>query len=877
MRIPNLFRRRRAEQELELELRAYLEALAAEKVRAGLAPKAAWREARLELGGMDQVKEQVRDVRGGVGLERFAADLRYSWRLLRRSPGFAAVTIVTLALGIGANTALFSVVEALLLRPLPYRDADRLVYISEVTPGAPVARVPSPDFALWRDHGRLFERIEGFGGGGDHNLTGLGEPERISGVTVTAGFLDLIGVRPALGRNFTREEDSSDGPGAVILSHALWRRRFGASAATIGRSLQLDGRPYAVVGVLPAGFVFPDNLYKADLLIPMGLPPAPVWTGGRYRLLKVMARLRPGVGVAALRAELHGLATSPSAGVPAEEAEFRRGMQVTAAPLREWLAGDVRRLLLVLQAAVAIVLLIGCLNLANLQIARAVARRKEMALRAALGAGRGRIARQLLTESLLPGVLGAGGGLVLGYGGLRVLRHYLPADLHLLATARIDGVVLAFTAAVALLAVVLTGLGPVLVGSIGSLGAWLKEGGRTTAAESHHRLRGAIVVAEVALAMVLVSGAGLLTRGFLRLAAVDPGFDPHGVLALEITLPGGFGPVGPSAGPARRDPLEFFTHVLERVSAIPGVESAAVGMGLPLSGGHPFIDIEVEGGRVPDGKRVDVPFVPVSSGYFHTLRIPLLRGRPFGAGDDPHSPPVAIVNQAFADQFFGGKALGKRFRTEQWTEIVGIAGNVRQTGLRGVESPLVYMPLPQFSVPSVFLVMRSALSLAPLSHQAAQAVRAVDPDQPVYDVASMEERMGQSLRNDRANVLLMSTFGGLALLLAAVGIFGVMAYSVNRRLHEIGVRMALGASRADVLRAVFGQGMTLTACGIVLGLAGALLLTRPMAALLYRIPANDPTTLASVAALFAAVAALACLVPARWAARVDPARMLRHD
>jgi putative ABC transport system permease protein len=873
--------RERAERELDQELRAYLDGLTAEKIRGGLKPEDALRAARLELGGVEQVKEQVRDVRRGAWFERLAADVRYGARLLRRSPGFTAVTVATLALGIGANTALFSVVHALLLRPLPYRDADRLVYISETRPGAPVARVPSTDFVNWQSNGKLFEQMEGFGGGGDFNLTGLGEPERISGVTVTAGFLDLIGVRPAMGRNFTREEDRPDGPRAIVLSDALWRRRFGAAGDVVGKSVQLDERNYAVVGVLPASFIFPDNLYRADLLIPMRLPAAPVWAGPGYRLLKAMARLKPGGTIPALRAELAALAAHTGSEAPAEAIEMHTNMQVTLTPLREWLAGDARRVVLILQAAVAMVLLIGCLNIANLEIGRAISRRKEMALRAALGAGRARMARQLITESLLASALGASAGLLLGYEGLRLLRRFLPGNLHLMTTARMDGTVLAFTAAVAVLTGVLTGLGPALAGWKLNLGEWLKEGmGRTTSGESHRRVRGVLVVAEIAVAIVLVAGAGLLMRSFLRLAAIDPGFDPHGVLTLEITLPGGFGPAPANtrySSPEKR--MAFFSQVVERTAAIPGVESAAIGMGLPVAGGHAFFDLDqIEGQPAPPPEaRPTVPFIPASPDYFRTLRIPLLRGRAFNDGDGPNSPPVMIVNQAFADQFFGGPALGKHVRMDRWTEIVGIVGNVKQSGLRTAESAILYAPYRQSLMASMFLLLRSGLPPAVLVGAAEKAVRAVDPNQAVYDIATMDERMGESLAEDRAHMVLMGILGGLALTLAAVGIFGVMAYSVNRRMHEIGVRMALGARPGDVLRMVFGQGMRLAWTGIGLGLAGALVLTRWIGALLYRVSATDPATLAVVAVLFAAVAAAACAAPARWAAKADPMVILRHE
>jgi putative ABC transport system permease protein len=859
------FRRPKPDRELDDELNAYVAGLADDKAHSGMPYQEALRAARIELGGATQVKELVRDQSAGAWLERLGEDLRYGLRMLRRNPGFSAVTVLTLALGIGANTALFSVVHALLLRPLPYADADRLIYVSEATPGAPIQRVSSADFVRWHAHATLCDRIEGFGGGADVNLTGGGEPERVSGVTVTAGFLDLIGVHPVLGRNFTQQEDHPHGAGAVILSDALWRHRFGGSRAIVGKTLELDGRAHTVVGVLPASFVFPDNLYRAEMLIPMQLPPDPP---PNFRTLKALARLKPGVTADALRSELESLAHHDRS-------------RVTVEPLREWLTGDIRRLLLILQGAVVMVLLIACLNIANLQLSRATAREREMVLRAALGAGRGRLIRQLTTESLVPVVCGGALGLLLGSAGVHLLRRLLPVDLHLLRTVHIDGPVLAFTAGVTLATAVLTGLGPALAVSKRNLNQSLKQGlGRTVAGDSHPQLRATLVIAEVAAAMVLLAAAGLLTRSFLRLAATHPGFDPHGVLTLNIPLPGGFMGAHGSRYATPQSWAAFYAQVEERTAAIPGVESTALGMGLPLVGGYPFATFEVEGRPAPDpGVEQAAPFIPASPAYFHTLRIPLLRGRTFQKTDGAGAAPVAIVNQAFARQYFArGDATGKRLRIfDSWAQIVGVVGDVRQRGLREADTVTVYVPYDQFPTPMGFLLLRSRVPPESLANAVAAAVHAVDPNQPVDDVATMDERLSKSLTADRANMTLMAVFAGLALLLAAIGVFAVAAYAVTRRVHEIGIRMALGAQRADVWRLVLRQGMTLTAAGIGLGLTGSLAAARWLESLLFEVKAGDPLTLAAVAALFAVISAAACAIPARWATRVDPMTVLRHE
>jgi putative ABC transport system permease protein len=877
--IRNLFRRSRVEGDLDQEVRAYADMLADEKAQNGMTRTEAERAARIELGGIEQLKEQVRESRTGDWLDALAQDLRYGIRTLRRSPGFTAVAVITLALGIGVNTALFSVVNALLIRALPYKDADRLVYVTEFWPHEPEVSGPaSPDFTNWRAHSRLVEQIEAYGGGRDVTLTSGGEAEHIAGTAVTAGLLDMIGIQPALGRNFVPEEDRPGAPPSVMLGYRLWQGRFGASPEVIGTQIEMDGVARNVVGILPASFAFPDNNISQEFLLPMGLSLEPGMREQDFRILHVLARRKPGVTLEALHAEFVELVRRTASEEPAQFVTMRKDMEVRLIPLRQWLTGGVSRAVLVLQAAVALVLLIGCLNVANLQIARGIGRAREIAVRTALGAGRARITRQLLTEGLLLSFLGGAAGLALGYGALNLIRNFLPVRLHLGETVRIDPIVLMFTLVIAIVSGVVTGLAPVLAATRPRLDEALKEGSsRTTEPGSHHRIHRALVIAEVAVAMVLLSSSGLLIRSFAHMASLDPGFNPDGVLTLRIALP------------ARKYPTDqsraaFYSQLLERAAAIPGVQNAAIGAGLPLIGTRSGVGTWFEGRPAPPpGGRPTIPMAGVSSDYFETLKIPLPRGRAFAEADRENSPHVVIVNQAFADQFFPGQdALGKnitqgRLGQTELKEIVGIAGNVRQQGLRIAATPTIYAPFRQFPESEIFIVLRSALSRSALSAAAGGAIRALDPDVPVYDVANMRDRLAEALSTQRANMALMGLFAALALLLAAIGIFGVIAYMVNRRSLEIGIRMALGAQRSDVLKMVLGHGMILALAGIAIGLGGALAATRALRTLLFEISPNDPWTLVAAAVLFACVAAGACYIPARRAVRVDPMTALRHE
>lgn len=877
MRLPR-FRRKRVEQELDAEVRSYMDELANEKIRAGLSAQEAMRQARIEAGGIEQIKEEVRQAHSGAWFDLLLQDLRYGARMQMRSPGYAAAILVTFALGIGANTALFSVVNGLLLHRLPYRDPDRLFYVSEFWPHEQgFSRATSPDFVNWRNQGKSFDDLEAYGDTAPLTLTGAGDPERLDSVGVTRGLFDLLGVKLALGRTFTTEEDHRGGPPAVILSDSLWKRRFNSSPAIIGRTAELDGRDCTIAGVLPASFIFPDNGVRAEILRPMALPDNPSWYDRQIRAFHVLARLKPGVSPASAREEFSAITRRMAWQESPPFATMRKDMEVNVAPLRQRLAGDVRPLILILQGAVALVLLIGCFNVANLQLARSITRWREISLRAALGAERVRLARQLLTESVLLSSIGGALGLLLGYAALHYLKSALPANLHLLPAVKIDYTVLAATSAVALMVGILTAIAPVLAASKVDLTAALKQDSpRATGSPGHHRLRGAFVIAEIALAIVLLAGSGLLIRSFLRLTSAGLGFDPHGVLTLRISLP-----LQGYVAPERQ--VDVFSRILDRARKIHGVEAAAIGDALPPLGPPGTVGVVVQGQPPPPpGGAPDASFASVSPGYFRALGIPILRGRSLTDGDRGDSSGI-VVNQAFANRFFAnGNAIGKRLRFGSmnrgaWHEIVGVVGDVREQRLRVSNEPRVYVTYRQISDPEdAMLILKSSTPLA-LSASAAKAVHEIDPTIPVDDIATMEERISESLSSDRTNTLLMGIFAALGLIQAAVGIFSVIAYMVSRRSHEIAIRMAVGARPREAFQLVLRHGMILTAWGIALGLGGAMAATRALRNLLYSVSPSDPLTLAAVIVLLAIVAMLACYIPARRAAQLDPAAALRHD
>ena len=810
-------------------------------------------------------------------------DIRYGLRMLAKNPGFTLVAVLALALGIGANTAIFSVVDAVILRPLPFSSPDRLIAVWSENRQRGQSRQSAsyPDFADWRAQNHVFERVAAFHTS-DFTLTGAGEPAHLFGAVVSADLFRLLGAAPNLGRDFLPEEDD---PGKitvrpVILSHAFWRSRFGSDPQVIGKTIQLDSQPYTIVGVMPAGFQYPIQAKPLDLwtsflvdAIATDNKPMTVQRGAHY--LQVIARLKPDVRLPQAQAEMNTIASALARQYP--DTDKYRG--ITLAPELERLVGNVRPALLVLFGAVGCVLLIACVNVANLLLARAAVRQKEIAIRSTLGAGRLRIVRQLLTECILLALFGGALGLALAWWGTDVLLAFSPENVPRLNGVRLSGHVLAFTALTALLTGLIFGLLPALHVSKSDLGESLKQSGRgSTDGVRHARLRSALVVAEVALALMPLVGAGLLIQSFLRLERVNPGLDPHNVLTFNLGLP--------DARYSTFQQAAFFQQLLPRIRALPGVRSASAVLPLPLSDDRFLVTFEIEGRPVAKSEEPVTNYRNAATGYFNTMHIPLLEGRDFSDQDNEKAPPVIIVNETFAKRFFPGEdSIGKRIMPgisiteggKVMRQIVGVVGDVRHQGLNLEAGPEVYEPESQMPFDTLILVVRTEGDPRGLIGAVREQVKALDKDLPIFDVKLMEEYLSASVAQPRFNTMLLGIFAGVALVLAAVGLYGVMSYSVVQRTHEIGIRMALGAQQKDVLRMIVNQAMRMTLLGTALGLAGAWAASRLMSGLLFGVKPSDPATYAGVALLLGTVALLACFLPAQRAMRVDPLVALRYE
>lgn len=875
-RIYGLLRKGRVEEDMEAELRFHILMRARENVARGMTPEEAERDARRRFGNLGLIKERCRDVRGGGMLETLWQDLHYGVRMLVRKPGFAAIAVVTLALGIGANTAIFSVVNTVLLRPLPYPNPDELVMVWETAPklGFPHNDVAPANFIDWRDQNRAFAQIAAFGGN-SMSLTGRGEPERIEGARVSASLFPLLGVAPVLGRVFTAEEDRPDAPGVIVLSHGLWQRRFGGDPGIIGQTLTLNYRPFTVIGVMPAPFRFPDR--EQEFWLPMAFEPEEAAGRGDH-YLHVVARLGPGVTMWQAQAEMADIAARLERQYPRTNTE----QGVVLVPLHEEFVGDIRKPLLILLGVVGFVLLIACANVTNLLLARAAARQKEMTIRAALGASRVRLARQLLTESVLLAGLGGAAGTLLAVWGSGLLEALVPESLAQARGVVTDGRVLAFAVAVSLLTGVVFGLLPAQQVSKPNLTEALKEGGQGSAGGGKRgRLRGALVVGEIALSLVLLVGAGLMIRSFYRLTRVDPGFRPDQALTMRMQLSG-----EKHGDPAKR--RAFYEQMLQHVQSLPGVQAAGVITQLPLTTQGLYFSFSLEG--QPPMASANLPqaaFRVISQDYFRALGVPLLRGRSFTPQDTEDAQAVAVINRTMAERFWPGQeAIGRRFKIgpsdspNPWLVVVGVVGDVRQTSLDQALKPEVYVSHQQdrrfFAIPRDLVVRTEG---DPLSMAAAVrgAIWELDKDLPLFRVQTMDHIVSLAVAGQRFNLLLLTVFAALALILASVGVYGVMSYVTAQRTHEIGIRVALGARQRDMLKLVMGQGLMLIVSGVAAGLAGAFALTRLMTSLLFDIGTTDPLTFAATALLLAIVALLACYVPARRAAKVDPMVALRHE
>jgi putative ABC transport system permease protein len=916
------FRRARTERQLDAELRFHLEQQIADYVATGMTPEEARRRARLEFGGLDQVKEECRDIGAARFVETLIQDLRYGLRQLRRNPGFTAVAVITLALGIGANTAIFSVVNAVVLRPLPYPNSDRLIWISESIPALKSEAASGGDYVIWKDQNHTLDRIAAYDtvyrgslregapgpGSADFNLTGRGMPARVHGAFVSASFFATLGVEPQLGRAFTESEDQPSGPHVVVLMHSFWQQYFGSDPHVLGQTVTLDTVPYTVIGVMPASFRFPGDS-RVQILFPLALNEASERLRVAQRHVRIIGRLKPGVSLAAARADLDEIRkrAQPSGGPMLAGASGGQGhatpaprpggrlrhntlgpwemappaSELKVLPLAEHLAGNLRPALLILLGAVGLVLLIACANVANLMLTRASARTREMAVRAALGAGRWRLVRQLMAESVTLALAGGVAGLLLAAWGVDVMTRLIPAGagggILAVAAPRVDGNVLLFALAASIFTGILFGLAPVVTVTRPDLAGRLKEGAQV-ASPGRRRgwLRGALAVSELSLALVLLIGAALLIESFDRVLQVNPGFAPERVLTMDISLTDARYPT-----PQRK--LEFFSQVLRRVESLPGVRSAAFADSLPLSPYQGFLLMSpnhlLPQAALSSSTTVMMRMLTVSPGYFYTLGIPVLKGRTFTDDDDEQAPKVAVVNEALARRLWPAEdPIGKQFPPPRGNfTVAGVVDNIHHEGLSQETEAEFYLPYLQSPCDSMQLAIRTAGDPDSIISAVCAQVRAVDPDQPLYHVATLEQTLSESLAPRRFNMLLLGIFAGIALTLAAVGIYGVMASSVTQRTHEIGIRMALGAQKSDVLRMVVGQGLRLALVGIAIGIAGALALTRFLSSLLYGVKPTDPLTFVAIALILLGVALIACYIPARRAMKVDPMVALRHE
>ena len=795
-------------------------------------------------------------------------DLRYAFRTLLKNPGFTAVAVLTLALGIGGTTAIFSVVNAVLLRPLPYKDPGRLMVLWDIRPGRPRVSVTPGDFEAWQHQTRTFDGMAGL----DYevtNLIGGHEPQLLPTGFVSPNFFDLLGVHAALGRLLQPSDGTPGQTPVVVLSHAIWQQQFGGDPSVVGRTVTLNDKPCTVVGVLPKGFTF-WNFDDVQLWSPLPIPRTMDHLHG-WRYLNVVGRLKPGATRTTAQSDLTVIMRQLAGAYP----DYNSGTGANVIPLRTEYVGGIRTALLVLLGAVGFVLLIGCANVANLLLARATGRRRELAVRSALGASRVRLVRQLLAESLVVAAAGGVAGLLLALWGQDALVRLAHDVLPRVAVVRLDMSVLAFTFGLSLLTGLVFGVGPALQVSRPDLTDALKDGGRGTVGAGHHRLRSTLVAAEVGLAVVLLIGAGLLLRSFARLLDVNPGFNPRHLLAARMTLPESRYATG-----ARQQAL--FDAVVERARALSGVLAAGAVSDLPLSGNNDGYGFTIEGrpASLP-ADRTHVSGLIVTPGCFRTMDIPLLRGRLFTALDGPDTQKVAIINAAMARQYWPDRnPIGQHVRLGSkapWLTIVGVVGNVRFRSLDDPAGIALYRPLEQAPTAGMTIVLRTAGDPVAAAGALRAEVAAIDRDQPIGHVTTMERLISESAAPRRLNAELLGGFAGLALLLAAIGVYGVMAYAVAQRTHEIGVRIALGAASRDIVRTIVGSGMRLVGLGLAAGLVAAVLLTRLLSSLLFEVSPLDPLTFTGIPLLLAAVALLASYLPARRAMRVDPVVALREE
>ncbi len=813
-------------------------------------------------------------------MEKLMQDLRFGWRTLWKHPGIMAVAVIALALGIGANSAIFSVVNAILLRPLNVPQPERMVAVTENRGGEIWSTVAPANFVSWRERNQVFAEMAAFAGY-SYNLLGGEAPEQLQAMRVSASLFPMLSISPALGRNFLPEEDQPGKERVVIISHNLWQKHFGSQPNIINQTINLGGNSYTVVGVMAEGFEFPNP--DTELWTPIAINDGTV-DGMGGRIINVLARLKPNVTLGEARREMNALAQK----LAEERPDFNAGWGVSITPLQELVVGDVRRSLLVLLGAVSFVLLIACANVANLLLARAARRQREIAIRIALGASRLRLVRMLLTESMLLAMVGGALGLLLAVWGVDGLLALAPGNLPRAGEISMDRWVFVYTLAVSLLTGFIFGLAPALQASKPNLNELLKEGIRSSPAGfGRDRLRSLLVVAEVALSLVLLIGAGLLMRSFVRLQNVDPGFDPRNVIAMRVSLPD-------EKYAEDEKVVGFYREAFARIKRLPEVRQAGAIHVLPWSGDNSGRYFHPEGRPMPKaGEEPTYNYRVVTPGYFETMSIRLLRGRDFAVEDTAQAPGVVILNEAMARLFWPNEeALGKRVKhrgreEDPWFTVIGVVGNVRHHWLGDATQPEIYFTYAQVPIlgsrtierhrRSMQIVVRTDSDPLTIVPAMRREVASIDAELPLYNIKTMDERLGYSLVRPRFNTLLMSIFAAVALILAAAGLYGVMSYMVAQRTHEIGIRIALGARQKDVLMLILKQGFKLILAGIIIGLVAALMLTRFMSGLLYDVSVRDPYIFAGISFVLAAIALLACYIPARRATRVEPTVALRYE
>ena len=866
LRIRSLFHRNRVESELDDELRFHLDRQIEKYVRSGLSFEEATRRARLESGGLEQQKENCRDARGTLFFETLLQDLLFALRMLRKNPGFTVVAGLTLALGIGANTAIFSVIDSVLLSPLPYPEPQQLIVTKQNDSLQNVIDIQRQTHTLSQGGGVNIEAMD---------YTGGTEPVQILAAYVDAGLLETLGVPPMLGRIIAPDEDVRGGPRNIVVSYHFWQDFLSSDPQALGKTIPLSGNNYAVIGVMPAGFALPREHADVFVSLWVAYPEAAPYRGVHF--MRTYWRLKPGMALSQAQAEMSTIDRRLAEQYPNTE----RDRETLLVPLHQWLTGDVRPALLVLFGAVGLVLLIACANFAGLLMARAIARQQEFAIRASLGAGRSRLIRQALTESGILAIIGGAAGLLLAKWGMGFLVSLKPAELERFSGIQMDAHVFLFVFGISLLTGAVFGLMPAWSAARADAAESLRDGARgSTAGPFSQVLRQLLVSVEFALALILLVGAGLLIKGFSRLRSVNPGFNPANVMTMHLQLPA----IRYAEIPRQ---TEFRRQVLVRLNSLPGVDAAMV-TDIPLGGNYLSHSFVIDGRPpVPVGAEPETQTLSVMGDYFRVMQVPIRAGRGFTAMDREGQPLVAVVNEEMVRKFFPHEnPLGARIdwsRREgphQWMTVIGVAQDVKHSGLNQPVDPAVYAPFPQSDEAWrrwMTLAIRTPGASAELIEDVKKQVWSVDSQIPVREVHSMEDLMGVSLAQQRFNMLLLGLFAALALILATVGIYGMMAYRVGQRMHEIGIYIALGAQRRDVLRLVLSDGAKLAFFGIAMGIAGAIALTRVMTSLLFEVKPTDPETFAVVATLLAIVALAACYVPTRRAMRVDPVVALRYE